>query len=214
MGEPGDHGVDSNDPVDSHWGMGNGRWPVRPEAVGRETPGGVRTAAEGFLPERDLLMPPSRRRLKLPTSQRNNCRRKHLGFCTTVDRDIAAEVALVMTHLKGLGGPNTIGTALRFYPNVDVANRDKRMDLHFTFAALRQNPKYTAMYIEGCADEPDREQDFPFYVSDVVYQVAQVPQPGTLVHGQKSMAVLTSWALDVLVCRRFDCVRVALEALQ
>ena len=47
-GEPGDDGVDSNDPVDSHWGMGNGRWPVRPEAVDRETllarGGGVRNA--------------------------------------------------------------------------------------------------------------------------------------------------------------------------
>ena len=49
MGEPGDDGVDSNDPVDSHWGMGNGRWPVRPEAVDRETllarEGGVRNAS-------------------------------------------------------------------------------------------------------------------------------------------------------------------------
>ena len=156
----------------------------------------------------------SRRRLKLPTSQRNNCRRKHRGFCKTVHSDIAAEVASVMTHLKGFEGPNTIGTALRFYPNVDVANRDKRMDLHFTFAALRQNPKYTAMYNEGCADEPDREQDFPFYVSDIVYEVGQVPQPGALVHGQKSMVVLTSWALAVLVCRRFDGVRGAMEVLQ
>ncbi len=211
---PGDHGGDCNDPVDSHWGMGNARWPVRPDAIYREAPGGVWKAAAGFLPEGDLLSPSCRRRLKLPRAQRDNCRRKHRGFCETRDSDIAADVAAVMSHLKRQERPDAICTALRFYPNAGVNSRDKRNDLHFTFAALRQSPKYTAMYIEVSADEPDREQDFPFYVSDMVHQVRQVPQPGALVPGQKSMTVLTSWALAVLLCTRFDGVGVVMEVLQ
>ena len=56
-----------------------------------------------------------------------------------------------------------------------------------------------AMYVVGYLDQWQdlRTEDFPFFVSDQVYQLGQVQRPGRVAHDQKSLHVLTSWQLAV-----------------
>ena len=52
--------------------------------------------------------------------------------------------------------------------------RDESKDVHYSFASLRRRPKCTAVYVYGEADDPNREVDLPFRVSDLVSSVGHL----------------------------------------
>ena len=86
--------------------------------------------------------------------------------------------------------------------------------MHVTFASLRQNPRYAAMYVLGELVETSLDADFPFYVTDLIAFAAQVIRPKAVEDGSASLAVLRSWELAVLSCRRFSTGEVAMDLLQ
>lgn len=194
--------------------MGSEQWPLVPGAWERHLHqngaerGGVRRVADRLLPEQELIVPPSGRRLSVPRSCRDNCRRKHRGFCVTADADIADRVACCMAHLRRLEKPEAIGTVLRFH-----ATGCKEDHMHYSFAALRQSPKYAAMYIECVPQGTESEEDF-YYLADVISYVGQVPKHRGSTPGHKSLTVVRSWQLAVLLCRRWPAFSVTMERLR
>jgi hypothetical protein len=178
--------------------------------------GGMRQVTANLLQEKDLVVLPARRRLAVPVHFRDTCQRKHRGFCRTRDAAISQRVMCCMAHLRVLESPSSAGvTALRFFADTGQADRGRLADVHVTFASLRQNPKYTAMYIQGEVAETRRETEFPFHVTDMVFAQAQLPHPAPPdVTVDASLALLRSWELAVLLCERFEAGSVVMEQLQ
>lgn len=178
---PGDNSLD----IRSHFGMGSGRYPVGSDAwqtTLREygnTRGGIRRLSDQTLPEASLIIKPIRKKLVLQPSSRSYCRRKHPGFCPADHgADVLFRYDAVLQHLKAHESPAGVGAVtLRFYE----ASADRRLanftdDVIVSFANLRQQPRYRAVYLEGEARDPFRAEDFPFMVCDSVVQENAVPQ--------------------------------------
>lgn len=201
----------------SHWPLSTEAWERNVHALGdARWRGGLRSIASGLLPEESLVVPPARRRLALPSACRDSCNRKHRGFCTARDRDIIERYSTCIAHLKSQETAQAAGEAVfRFYAGGgDPACRDKGHDMHFSFAVLRQRPKYMAIYLRGVAEDPHREVDLPFRLSDEISRVGQMPRPGDPAPDQKSMIAVRSWQLAVLLCRRFTHGPVVMERLE
>ena len=92
--------------------------------------------------------------------------------------------------------------SLRFFDPEQGVDRPKQQYLHVSFASLRQRPRYTAIYLEGQRSDADGDQDFPFYVSDLILDRCAVPV-GTDVDHTKSMKYYTSWQLAVHLATAF-----------
>ena len=138
----------------SHWGMGTTLWPLATphlqKALGCQ--GGIRASAANCLPETELVIPPAARRLTLPQGARDFCECKHPGFCKTRDADISVRVACIHKVLVKWATPPSAGKLLlRFYPTDGSDTRNRAFDVHVSFASLRQEPKYCAMFAHGKA---------------------------------------------------------------
>lgn len=200
---------------DTFWGMGSSLWPVAPQFFDRivqeqsvaAARGGLRRVASELLPETSLVVPPARRRLSLPAKSRDCCHHRHRHFCVTRDADISHAVMACLSHFRTWETAALAGeVVLRFYDSAAVGldTRDRSRDIHGTFACLRGNPKYTAMYLLSSPEDVGRQEDFPFRLSDVVLLQGHMARPSGRARDEKSFCMVSSWQLAVMLCRRFE----------
>lgn len=136
----------------SHLGAGTTHSPLATshvqDALGSQ--GCITYVAEKVWPEDEVVIPPAARRLRLPPGARDDCERKHFGFCKTRDADIADRVACVHHHLAKHATPRVAGQlVVRFDPLLGADTPHRAFDVHVTFASLRQDPKCCAMFAQG-----------------------------------------------------------------
>ena len=92
-----------------------------------------------------------------------------------------------LQHLKAYESPASLGAlTLRFY--AAGADRILANDFIISFANLRGQPRYKAVYLQGVADDPFRVEDCPFFVTDMVEEETAVHQIGPA-EGSRLMSI-------------------------
>ena len=194
----------------THFGNGTSDYPTDPDDVAetiRELGGtcgrnGIRIPASKLLEEGDLIVPPVRKRLKIPPAMRRCCSRAHPGFCDHDDADLLEAYVDVLHNLRRYETLENVGKLYWHFLGTTEPDEPEQ-GIHACFSGLRQHPKYHARYTIADVQRVEDDSVLPYRAIDEHLGSGKIFTLIGVDKARRQPRTLSSWELATLLCRTY-----------
>ena len=194
----------------THFGTGTSDYPTDPDDVAetiRELGGtcgrnGIRIPASKLLEEGDLIVPPVRKRLKIPPAMRRCCSRAHPGFCDHDDADLLEAYVDVLHNLRRYETLENVGKLYWLFLGTTEPDEPEQ-GIHACFSGLRQHPKYHARYTIADVQRVEDDSVLPYRAIDEHLGSGKIFTLIGVDKARRQPRTLSSWELATLLCRTY-----------